>query len=197
MKRLLGAVIWAGLVVAVPAGFAQEGESAKEASAGGHEEMWKWANFLVLAGIIGYFVGKNGGPFFAARSRQIRKDLIEAAEVRKDAEARAADVDRRLAHLEADIAGLRAESQREAQEEMERIRQRTVGEVAKIEANAGQEIASAGKAARMELKRYAAKLAIGLAEHKIRDRMTPQVQDELAGDFVRELEEPASKALIN
>ena len=65
--------------------------------------------------------------------------------------------------------------------------QHTAAEIAKIQAHAEQEIASAGKAARMELKRYSAELAIDLAEQKIRARMTPETQDALVRGFVRDL----------
>ena len=63
----------------------------------------------------------------------------------------------------------------------------TAAEIAKIQAHSEQEIASAGKAARMELKRYAAELAVELAEQKVRARMTPDAQDALVQGFVRNL----------
>ena len=44
--------------------------------------------------------------------------------------------------------------------------------------------------ARAELKRYAAELAIGLAERKIRTRMNAETQDGLVTVFVQELETP-------
>ncbi|MCL5745635.1 MAG: hypothetical protein M1541_17210, partial [Acidobacteria bacterium] len=44
----------------------------------GNLEILKWANFLLLAGGLGYLIGKNAGPFFATRSQQIRKDMEEA-----------------------------------------------------------------------------------------------------------------------
>jgi F-type H+-transporting ATPase subunit b len=199
--------------VLAPAAFAQEGheppktgepakghESAREAGAhpseSGHGglELWKWANFLVLAGGLGYLVGKNAGPFFSARSHQIRKDMVEAQEARREAETRAADVDRRLAALDSEIAALRADSQREAQAETERLARHTASEIAKIQANAEREIASAGKAARTELKRYAAELAIALAEQRLRDRITPETQHALVRGFVRDLEPSAPRA---
>jgi hypothetical protein len=49
-------------------------------------------------------------------------------------------------------------------------------EIAKIQAHAEQD-RPGRQAARMELKRYSAELAIGLAEQKIRARMTPDAQD--------------------
>jgi F-type H+-transporting ATPase subunit b len=172
-------------------------EHASEPAAEGEHgklELWKWANFVVLAAGLGYLVVKNAGPFFSARSQQIRKDMVEAQQARKEAEARAADVDRRLANLEADIAALRAESQQEAQSETQRLARHTAAEIAKIQAHAEQEIVSAGKAARHELKRYSAELAVELAEQRIRSRMTPETQEALVRGFVRDLEPSASRA---
>ena len=151
-------------------------------------QMWKWANFLLLAGALGYLVVKMVPPMFAARSQAILKDMSESEKIRQDAEARAADVDRRLAGLEAEIAALRADSQREAQAETGRLASHAAAEIAKIQANSEQEIAAAGKAARTELKRYAAELAIDLAERKIRGRMTPETEDGLVRGFVRDLQ---------
>jgi F0F1-type ATP synthase membrane subunit b/b' len=153
----------------------------------GSLQIWKWANFLVLAGALGYLIGKKGGPFFAARSQKIRQDIVAAGEARSQAEARAAEVDRRLANLEAEIAALRAASGKEEEAEAGRVGRHTAAEIAKTQANAEREIAAAGKAARMELKRYCADLAVGLAEQKVRARMTPETQDALVRGFVRDL----------
>jgi F0F1-type ATP synthase membrane subunit b/b' len=149
---------------------------------------WKWANFLVLAGGLMYLAGKMIPPIFAARSQAILKDMSDSDKIRQDAEARAAEVDRRLAGLEAEIAALRADSQRESQAETERLASYTAAEIAKIQTNSEQEIGAAGKAARAELKRYAAGLAIHLAEQKVRARMTPAAEDGLVRGFVRDLQ---------
>jgi F-type H+-transporting ATPase subunit b len=183
MKRLVRlAVLLACLGIVC---FAQEKQGGESES--GSLQMWKWANFLVLAGAIGYMIGKNAPSFFAARSEQIGKDMADARKEREAAEERAAEVDRRLANLEAEIASLRAHAQEEAEAETQRLAQHTAAEIARIQARAEQEIVSAGKAARLELKRYAAELAIGLAEQKIRVRMTPETQDALVRGFVRDL----------
>ncbi len=155
---------------------------------GGNLQGWKWANFLLLAAGIGYLIGKNAGPFFAARSQSISKDISESEQIRRDAEARAAEVDRRLANLGADIAALRAESKREAQSETERLAAHATAEIAKIQAHATHEIAAAQKAARMDLRRYSGELAVQLAEQKIRARMTPAAQNYLVRGFVRDLQ---------
>jgi F-type H+-transporting ATPase subunit b len=172
------------LIVVLTAGCAmaegQEGE-------GGSLQGWKWANFVLLAAGIGYLVAKNGGPFFATRSKAIAKDLAESDMIRQDAEERAAAVDRRLAALESEIAALRAESTLEAQSETERLAAHTAAEIAKVQARAEQEIGAAVKAARMDLRRYSVELAIQLAEKKVRAGMTATTEDVLVRGFIRDL----------
>ena len=196
MKRIALFLVVLGLASA-PGIFAEQAKEEKKEAQGfaeQHEMALKWANFVILAGALGYMIGKNAGPFFEARSRKIRRDMIEAGDARKEAEGRAADVERRLANLEAEIAAMKEESQREAQAEGERAARQTAAEIAKVQAQAEQEIASAGKAARMELKRYSAELAIGLAEQKIRGRMTSATEDRLVERFVHDLGRPRTPA---
>jgi F0F1-type ATP synthase membrane subunit b/b' len=162
---------------------------AEGSQAGGSNvQAWKWANFLLLAAGLGYLIRKSGGPFFAARKQSISKDISESEQIRRDAESRAAEVDRRLANLSADIAALRAASEREAQSETERLAAHTAAEIVKVQAQATHEIASAQKAARMDLRRYTGELAVRLAEQKVRARMSPAAQDMLVRGFVRDLQ---------
>ena len=192
MKRSLWFVPFFAMALAIP-GFAQE----KKAAAGeGGLKGWEWANFLVLAGGLGYLAGKHGGPFFAARSRGIAKDIIEAGDFLKRSDLKAAEVERRLAGVQADIAALREEGRAEAEAEAERIARMTEVEMAKLQAGAEMEIASAAKVARTELKQYAAGLAVMLAERKIRERMTDSTRDELVEEFVRDLPAPESASKV-
>ena len=196
MKSLACLALSLGLAVFVPAAVAQEhptenaahetAKEGKEAGEGG-SEMWKWVNFVLLAGALGYLIGKNAGPFFASRSKQIHKDMVESDAIRKDAEARAAEVDRRLASLESEIAALRTAAQTEGEAERQRLARHTEAEIAKIQSHSEQEIASAAKAARADLKRYSAELAIDLAEQKLRARMTPEAEHALVDRFVQNL----------
>jgi F-type H+-transporting ATPase subunit b len=156
--------------------------SIKEGDESSWMKAWEWANFLVLAAGLGFILGKNAGPAFAARSRKINQELVEARRMKEEADARVAAVERRLANLQADIAALRAEAQREEQAEVSRCAQQTRAEIAKIQAHAEQEIASAHKAARMELKREAARLALDIAEVKLKARMTAPTDDNRPGE---------------
>ena len=198
MRILATAVLLCGLASTCPALRAQETSAASQGAGEtpGEEEhgkllVWMWANFAVLAVGLGYLINKHAGAFYAGRSRKIRKDLIEAGDLRKEAEERVAEVERRLANLESEIAALRTESQREAEAETDRLAVQTKAELAKIQAQAEQAIVAAGRAAHGDLKRYAAALAVDLAGQKIRGRMSPEAQDALVGGFVRNLEQPS------
>ena len=71
--------------------------------------------------------------------------------------------------------------------EADRIRRDTERDMARIQQHAAQEIESAGKLARLEVQRFAAKLAIELAESKVRSRMSPEVEAALLGNFLDDL----------
>jgi F-type H+-transporting ATPase subunit b len=198
MKRLLpGKRLWLGLMAAAPV-FAQEAqEKTKSGLSPTLENILLWVNFAILVGGLAYLVRKYGDPFLAARSQKISQDIVEAARVRKDAEARSAEVDRRLANLQSDLAALRVESQKELESQKRHAAERSAAEIAKIRAHAEQEITAAGKLARLELKRYSAELALTLAAQKIQARMTPDTQDALVRGFVKDLDRPAAGALTD
>ena len=174
---------------AQPSAEAGQDESASHSE--GVSPIWAWANFIILAGVLGYLVKKNGGPWFTSRSLAIRKGITDAEEIRAKADARAMEVDRKLAGLAAAIDFLKADAHREQEAEAGRIREQTAADLARLREHAAGEIIAAGKAARLELKRYSAQLAIDLAEQKIRRQMTPEVQAGLIEGFARDLDRPS------
>jgi F0F1-type ATP synthase membrane subunit b/b' len=199
VKRRIGLALLA-FSLSAAALFAQEEGHAEKGASGLSpvtEIVLLWVNFAILAIGLGYLIKKYGGPFFAARSERIQREIVEAAKVCQDAEARSADVDRRLANLQADLAALRTESRKELESLERHTTSKASAEIARIQSNAEQEIVAAGKAARLELKRYSAELAVHLAGEKIQARMTPQVQDGLVRDFVSELDGRAPRAQAN
>lgn len=193
MKRRAGygvAVLVGLMLVHVPAR-AQEPrtEAQKTGESPGEPEhepgiFWGWANFVLLAGGLGYLIKKNAGPYFAQRSLEIRKGMADAEDARAASDAKVAEVDRRLANLEAEIEALRRGAQQEAESDAQRVRRESAAEMAKIQSHLAEEIAAAAKSATLELRRYSADLALGLAEQKIAARLSPEIQDRLVGTFV-------------
>jgi len=154
--------------------------------------LWKWPNFLLLAGLLGYLIKKHGGPFLAARSEQIRQSLEAGEKAKAEAEARAAAVQAKIANLDREIAEFRSSALADLEREAERIRQKTETELSRIEQQTKAEIVVIGKQTRLELRQYVAKLAMGLAEQKIRTRMSPDVQATLVNNFTGDLSSHAA-----
>jgi F0F1-type ATP synthase membrane subunit b/b' len=150
-------------------------------------ELWLWPNFIILAGLLGYLARKHGGPFFAARSQQLREGLEAGKKAQAEAEKVAAGVQAKLATLDREIANLKTSAQTELERETQRIRRDMDSELQRIEQHTTAELDSLGKRATLELRQYAASLAVDLAEQKVRARMTPAVQSGLIEGFASEL----------
>ena len=149
--------------------------------------LWKWANFGLLVLGIGYMIGKHAPAFFKGQDEAIQSDLREAAEMKASAEAKTAEIEKRLATLNTEIETLRASASKELQAEKQRVENETAASMAKLEAHAAQEIESATKNAMAELKSYSAKLALEQAEAKIRASITPASETQLLDGFLKRL----------
>jgi F0F1-type ATP synthase membrane subunit b/b' len=150
-------------------------------------ELWKWPNFLLLAGLLGYLIRKHGAPLLEARSLGIRESLEAGEKARAQAEVLAAQVQSRIANLDKEIAELRAAAHADLEREAERIRHEAEVELSRIQQHTEMETVSIGKQARIELRHYAASLAMDLAEQKIRARMSPAVQSALLENFAGDM----------
>jgi len=155
--------------------------------------VWKWANFVILAVGAGYLLGKHLPGYFKSRNADIQKDITEAQQTRQAAEKRAAEMDARLRSLGADIEKFRVQSKIEMEQEAARIRQETARQIEKFQRQAEQEIESAGSLASRELREYAAKLALDLAEQRIRTRLDAPTEAGLVDDFTKDLQKQGSK----
>src|SRR5579885_1077351 len=139
--------------------------SAEEKAGEVKDDMvWKWVNFAILAAGLGYLCAKMLPPFFKSRTAEIQQGIREAQAIKKEADARAAEMESRLASLGAEIEKFRAQASSEMQQEGDRIREETKRQIARVEQQAQAEIETAGKIARRDLQAYAAKLALDLAE---------------------------------
>ena len=158
---------------------------------------WKWANFLILAGGLGYLIRKNVPPLFEKQSSEIQSALREAAKVKEDAAAYAAGIEARLANLQSEIEKLRVSARTDMAAESERIRLETEHHLQRIREQTAQEIELLTRSATDQLRKYSAELALGLAEDRIRSRMNPATQQSLAEGFLHDLRERATPRTAN
>jgi F-type H+-transporting ATPase subunit b len=195
MKRLfLAAFLLTASAVWIQAQEKEHAESGTHAEESGDKWIvWKWANFAILAGGLGFLLAKNLPPFFRSRTEAIQHGISEAQQMKRDAEKRAAEMDQRLLSLGADVERFRKQAHAEMEQEGERIRQETAKQIAKTQQQAQEEIEAAGKTARRELKLYAAQLAFDLAERRIRARVDEKTEAALTDDFIRDLQKQGSR----
>ena len=150
-------------------------------------EAWRWLNLIIFVGLFIYILRRPVSDAMRARREGIRRDLMKAQEERNAALAKLTEVEARLAKLDAEVASVREQSEREAAEERERIRRATEEETQKLRVQAQREIESAGKAARQELREFAAEQSVRLAEEMIRRDIKPEDDARLVSLRVEEL----------
>ena len=171
------------LVTTLPAYAAEEGKEAESPLT----EVFKWVNFAIVAGGIGWVLTKKAPPFFAQRAREIASGIDRAARLKADADRKRAEAETRLRNLSQEIDALRGAAESESQVEAARLREATLEEAAKVDRAAQAELQAAARAARMELKALAAHLALGRAESLVSAQMTPAAEEGMFQAFVQGL----------
>jgi len=170
------------------AGAARAAEEGGASSSAAPTELFKWINFTVVAAILIWLFGKVLPPIFRARAEKISATITKATGAKAEADRKLREAEHRLAQLEEEVRGLREQARREIAAEAERIHALAKFDVEKIGVAAKSEIQAAERAARIELKALAAKLAVDGAESLLAKQLTPQTQDALIEGFVKTLQ---------
>ena len=174
------------LLIAVTPLLAQEGETSPADTPTGWA--FRWLNFAIVFGAIGYLAVKYGGPVFRATSEETAKKIEEGARAREEAEKQKKEIEAKLANLPQEIEVMKAEAKRDSAAEGQRLRDQAKEEAQKIEKSALAEIAAAERAARLEVKALAARMAVDKAEALLRQQLTAKAEQKLFETFVAELE---------
>jgi len=169
--------------------WAQESEpAAKEGkSEPPHELLYKTINFLILVGGLAYVLRKPLADFFSSRSGSIQKSLDEGRKALAISQAQLQAIEGKLGRLEAEIAAFKQSAVREMEAERERLQQAGAEEAERILASARAQMETALRGAKLELKNYAARKAVALAEEMIRTRLDDSGQKRLVNQFVATL----------
>ena len=152
-------------------------------------------NFAIVAALIGWFWRSKMPAAFRNRTESILKSMETARQASEDANRRLKDVESRLARLDSEIAQMKSAADAATQVEESRIREAVEEDKKKIIESAEQEIDAAARAARAQLKSFAAELAVGLAEKQI--RIDPNTDQALVRGFGKQLSESAQNGKEN
>jgi F0F1-type ATP synthase membrane subunit b/b' len=133
----------------------------------------KAVNLAIFMGILYFLLRKPTREFFRQRFAQIRASLEDAAKQKAVAESKLREIDARLNRLDQELGEIRAETEREAVAERQRIEAAAQEDAEKLRTLAQREIEGAKKTALVELRQFAAEKSVELAEQIIRREMTP------------------------
>ncbi len=180
--RLFPLLLVAGICLLLPLlAFAAEGS----------EDRWgiwfgagRFFNLALVAAVLVWAAKKPLASFFENRSQSIREQLEEAQRAREAAEAKLAEIETRMSGLDGEIQALRAEAEKQAQEDQRRILEEAERDAQKVLDRARQEIAGMTRAAQIELKKHAAELAVRLAEESIRRGIDDEDRKRLFAGFI-------------
>ncbi|MDX6611773.1 MAG: F-type H+-transporting ATPase subunit b [Blastocatellia bacterium] len=142
-------------------------------------EAWKFLNLILFLALMFYVLRRPLSAAFKGRRESIRRELVRAQEERDSALEKLTEVETRLKGLDAEVAAINERAVREAADERERMARDTDAEVKKLMDQARREIESAGKAARQDLRRYAAEETVVIARELIKREIRAEDDDRL------------------
>ena len=176
-----------------PAHEAPASEHAAEAEHAGEHGLsallWPTANFLVLCGALYYFMRAPFIEYLSGRSSQIRKDLVDAAELNRAATAQLAEVDRKMQALPGELDALKTRGKQEIVAEEERIAAAAAADRARLLTQTRREIDVRLQTAKRDLSDHAADLALNLATQRLTRELTPADHARLVDRYVDQVKE--------
>lgn len=218
LRRKLGRATWIALVLVAVIGFGtaaaqapQSNEHARPAASGhdaqpaageptgteAHEGgehglsalIWPTVNFLILAGVLYYYLRSPLAEYLGGRSTQVRRDLVDAAELNKTASAQLAEIERKMQALPGELDALKKRGIEEIAAEEDRIASAAAADRARMLTQARREIDVRLQAAQRELSDHAATLALQLATKRLAKDMTPADHARLVDRYVQQVKE--------
>jgi F0F1-type ATP synthase membrane subunit b/b' len=185
-------IVWGLLVMAVLLAMPAIALAAQEEEPKSAEQPvstgFKWVHFVILAAVMYWLFTKVLPPIFRRKADNISSAISKATIAKTEAEKQLKKAEAMLANLEQEVAQFRALAQKEAAAELERLRDMMKTDAERIGFAARGEIEAAERAARVELKQLAAKLAVDRAESLVAKELTPALQEAMISNFVHSLQ---------
>lgn len=154
--------------------------------------LWPVANFIVLCGVLYYFLNKPLSTYLTDRNKTIRKDLVEAAELKASAATQLEAIDQKLKALPGELEALRKRGAEETAAEGQRITAAAQAERDRLLDQARSEIELQTRLAKREILEHAADLSVQLATERLKDEVTPADQNRLVDRYLEQVREKPS-----
>ncbi len=175
-------VLTSVVAVAADAGHADSGALLKDF-------LYRVLSFSIVVAILVYYLAKPIKKGLAGRREEIESALAEANQAKRDAEAKFAEYDRKLAQATTEIAEISAAIRREGELEKQKIIANAKELAIKIEQDAGKTAELEVAKARNELRREAVQLAIAVAEDLLIKNVTKEDDTRLIDEYMKKVGE--------
>jgi F-type H+-transporting ATPase subunit b len=149
--------------------------------------LWPTVNFIVLCGVLVYFLRTPLSGYLQGRRTGISKDLVEAAALRATATEQLAAIEQKVQALPGEIDALRRHGAEEIAAEEQRIAAQAAAERERLLEQTRREIDVQVRLAKRALVEHTADLAVQLATDRITERITPDDQDRLVDRYLTQL----------
>ena len=168
-------------------------DAQEHAAEGGHDQSiggmilamgWPVANFIIFIGVLYYFLNQPIREYLATRDSTIRKDLIEAAELRSTATAQLAAIEQKLHALPGELEKLRTRGADEIKAEEARIAAQAAADRDRLLEQTRKEIDLQVRLAKKAILEHAANLSVQLATERIKNEVTPADQERLVDRYL-------------
>lgn len=164
---------------------------------GGHAEsgavikdfLYRCFNFILMVGLLAYFVTKPMRNGLKGRRDAIEKTLADAQAAKEAAEAKHREYSDKLAKATEEIASMADAIRREGELEREKILTAAKEMAVKIEKEADNKAFSVVAKARVELREEAARLAVELAEDMLKKQVSADDQKRLVDEYMHKVGE--------
>ena len=148
---------------------------------------WPVANFIIFVGVIYYFGNGPLKEYLATRSAAIRKDLVEAAELKAAATAQLATIEQKLQALPGELTALRTRGADDIVAEEKRIAAAAEADRERLLEQTRREIDLQVRLAKKDILEHAAELSVALATERIKKETTPADQDRLVDNYLNQV----------
>jgi F-type H+-transporting ATPase subunit b len=149
--------------------------------------LWPTVNFAILFGGLWWLLKQPLATYLTDRHQAIRKDLVDAANVKAAAAAQLTEIDRKLQALPGELDALKRRGAEEIAAEEQRIAAMAAAERDRLLEQTRREIELQLRLAKRELVEHAAELSVQLATERIQKTITPADQERLVDRYTEEL----------
>ncbi len=185
----LRAVLVAALIMFPVVAFAAGGGGHADSGAILKDFIYRCVNFILMVGLLAYFVTKPIRKGLKERSAEVEKTLADAEAAKEAAEAKHREYSEKLAKATEEIATIAASIRREGELERDKIIATAKDLAAKIEQEADNKASGVVAQARAELREEAARLAVELAVDLLKKQVTADDQKRLVEEYMQKVGE--------